>query len=125
MKENELATIVVETAFELHKKIGPGLLEKIYIECLAALLEKRGLKVEKEKKIPFVFEGLTFDCAYRLDLLVEDLLIVEVKSCANIDDIHLAQLLTYLKLTNKKLGLLINFNVPLIKNGIRRVVNGL
>jgi len=124
MDENEIARIIVDTAFELHKRTGPGMLEKVYSECLSHLLVKKGLTVDKEKQIPFEFDGLTFNCAYRLDLLVENKVIIEVKSCVQLNDIHLAQVITYLKLSDKKLGLLINFNVPLIKDGIRRVING-
>jgi GxxExxY protein len=125
MSENEISKIIVEAAFELHTKIGPGLLEKVYTECLAHLLIKKGMMLEKEKSIPFIFDGIQFDTAFRLDLIVQNKVIVEVKSVSEIADVHMAQLITYLKITNLKLGLIINFNVPLIKNGIRRVANGM
>jgi GxxExxY protein len=125
MSENQIAQIIVDAAFELHKRTGAGMLERIYKDCLAHLLVKRGLSVEKEKNVPFHFDGIDFNCAYRLDLLVNDKVIVEIKSTDSISDIHVAQLITYLRLSEKKLGLIINFNSPLIKSGIRRVVNGL
>lgn len=125
MSENEIATIVVQTSYEIHLKTGPGMLERVYQDCLVHSLRKKGLKVEQEKSIPFTYEDLLCENAFRLDLLVEGKVIVEVKSCSGITDIHLAQVITYLKLTKLKLGLIINFNSLLLKNGIRRVANGL
>lgn len=125
MKENELSHIVIGLAIEVHNTLGAGLLESAYQECLYYKLRKEGFKVEKEKAMPLVFEEVKLDCGYRIDLLVEDKLVIEIKSVEAINDIHLAQTLTYLKLGNFKLGLLINFNVTLLKHGIKRIVNGL
>jgi GxxExxY protein len=125
MKENDIAKIVVDCAYQLHVQTGPGMLERVYQTCLAHLLRKQGLKVELEKSIPFVFDGVELDSAFRLDLLVEDKVIIEVKSVSAINETHIAQTITYLKFSKKKLGLVINFNAPLIKEGIRRVVNQL
>ncbi len=125
MKENELSHIVIGLAIEVHNSLGAGLLESAYQECLYYKLRKEGFKVEKEKAMPLVFEEVKLDCGYRIDLLVEDKLVIEIKSVEAINDIHLAQTLTYLKLGNFKLGLLINFNVTLLKHGIKRIVNGL
>lgn len=125
MKENELSHIVIGLAIEVHNALGAGLLESAYQECLYYKLRKEGFKVEKEKAMPLVFEEVKLDCGYRIDLLVEDKLVIEIKSVEAINDIHLAQTLTYLKLGNFKLGLLINFNVTLLKHGIKRIVNGL
>ncbi len=125
MTENELATKVIGIAIEVHQALGPGLLEKAYQECLFYKLEKAGFKVEKEKAMPLVFEDVKLDCGYRIDLLVEDKVVLELKSVEALNDVHLAQILTYLKLGNYKLGLLINFNVALLKYGIKRVVNNL
>ncbi len=123
--ENEIAAIVVDTCFKIHKALGPGLLESAYEECLFYELPLRGLLVEKEKALPLVYEGVKLQIGYRVDFLVERKLIVEVKSIDAIADIHIAQVLTYLKLSGCRLGLLVNFNVPLIRKGIRRVVLGL
>ena len=123
--ENELSKIIVDCAFKVHKNLGPGLLENTYEVCLYHELSKRGLKVEKQKGLPLLYDEIKLEVGYRLDILVEEKVIIEVKSIAAFDDIHFAQILTYLKLTQCKLGLLINFNVPLIKNGIKRVVNKL
>jgi len=125
MTENELAAIVIREAIDIHKAIGPGLLEKVYVECLYYRLIKLGLRVEKEKPIPVIFEEVKMDCGYRADLMLENKFIVEAKSIDAIADIHIARTLTYLKFSGCKLGLLINFNVTLLKNGIRRVVNNL
>jgi GxxExxY protein len=122
MNENELSNIVIGCAIEVHKSLGPGLLESAYKECLAYKLKQEGLFVEKEKPLPLVFEEVKLDCGYRVDLLVEHRLIVEIKSVEAINDIHLAQVLTYLKLSGCKLGLLLNFNVVLLKDGIKRVI---
>ena len=125
MKENELSHIIIGLAIDVHNALGPGLLESAYQECLFYKLSKEGFKVEKEKTMPLIFEGLKLDCGYRIDLLVENKLVIEIKSVTELNDVHLAQTLTYLKLGDYKLGLLINFNVTLLKFGIKRVVNGL
>ena len=124
MKENEIANIVIGLGIEIHKELGPGLLESAYKECMYYKIRESGLFVEKEKPIPLVFEGVKLDCGYKIDLLVEKKLVIEIKSVEALNDIHLAQTLTYLKLGNYKLGLLINFNVVLLKDGIKRVING-
>ena len=123
MIENELSTQVIGIAIDLHRALGPGLLESAYKETLFYKLKKAGLNVAKEKPMPLVFEGIKLDCGYRIDLLVEDKLVLELKSVERLNDVHLAQTLTYLKLGGYRLGLLINFNVALLKNGIRRVIN--
>lgn len=125
MSENELSRIVFDSALKVHKALGPGLLESAYEECLNFELKKVGLKIEKQKALPLIYEDVKLDIGYRLDIIVENKLILEIKSVVALNDVHFAQLLTYLKLTNCKLGLLINFNVVLMKNGIRRVVNNL
>jgi GxxExxY protein len=125
MTENELAKKVIGLAIEVHAALGPGLLESAYQECLFYKIGKSGLHVEKEKPMPLVFEEVKLECGYRLDLLVENKLVIELKSVEALSDVHLAQTLTYMKLGNYKLGLLINFNVALLKHGIKRVVNGL
>ena len=125
MTENELSKIVVNCAFKVQNSLGPGLLESAYEECLFYELNKTGLKIEKQKALPLVFEEVKLEIGYRIDLIIENKLIVEIKSVETLNDVHFAQLLTYLKLTNSKLGLLINFNVALIKNGIKRIANNL
>src|SRR5688572_1549761 len=125
MTENELATVIIGESIDIHKKLGPGLLEKVYVECLYYRLIKRELNVIKEFPIQVVFEEVKMDCGYRADLKVENKVIVEAKSIDALADVHMARTLTYLKFANCKLGLLINFNVILLKNGIRRVVNNL
>lgn len=125
MTENELSSIIIREAIDIHKALGPGLLEKVYAECLYYRLIKLGLMVEKEKPVPVFFEEVKMDCGYRADLIVEAKVIVETKSIDAIADIHIARTLTYLKFSNFKLGLIINFNVTVLKNGIRRVVNNL
>lgn len=125
MTENEISNIVIGLAIEIHKKLGPGLLENVYKECLFYKIKQRGLLVEKEKSLPLVFEEVKLDCGYRIDLLVENKFLIERKSVESLTVNHLAQTLTYLKLGNFKLGLLINFSESLLKNGIRRVVNNL
>ena len=124
MTENELSNIVIGCAIEVHKSLGPGLLESAYKECLSYKLIGEGLFVEKERPLPLVFEEVKLECGYRIDILVEKKLIVEIKSVEALADIHLAQTLTYLKLSGCKLGLLINFNVVKLKDGIKRVING-
>ncbi len=125
MTENEISKIIFDCALEVHKSLGPGLLESSYEECLFYELIQSGLKVKKQKGLPLVYKNVKLDVGYRVDLLVENKVMVEIKSVEALNDIHLAQTLTYLKLSNCKLGLLINFNVNLIKNGIKRVVNNL
>ena len=124
MTENEIANIVFESALRVHKKLGPGLLESAYEECMFYELKKTNLKVEKQKALPLIYDEVRLDVGYRLDLMIEDKFIVEIKSVESLNDVHLAQILTYLRLSNCKLGLLINFNVNLLKSGVRRVING-
>ncbi|MEY4877203.1 MAG: hypothetical protein RL708_2352 [Bacteroidota bacterium] len=125
MTENEISTRVIGLAIELHKVLGPGLLESAYKECLFYKINKAGLYVEKEKPMPLIFEEVKLDCGYRIDLLIENKVVIELKSVEALSDVHLAQTLTYMKLGNYKLGLLINFNVAVLKEGIKRIVNGL
>ena len=125
MTENEIAKIIVDAAFQIHKKIGPGLLETVYEVVLAHALKRRGLKVERQVPVAIVFDGIKFNEGFRADLIVEDKVIVELKSVEKVIPVHKKQLLTYLRLTDKKLGLLINFGSELIRDGISRVVNGL
>ena len=125
MTENEISRIVVNCALKVHRQLGPGLLESAYQECLMYELKNQGLVVEKEKPMPLVYDTVKLDIGYRMDLLINNKLIIEIKSVESLNDVHLAQILTYLKLSECKLGLLINFNVALIKNGIKRVVNNL
>ena len=124
MTENELSNKIIGLAIEVHTVLGPGLLESAYKECLFYKIGKSGLVVEKEKPMPLVFEEVKLDCGYRIDLVVEKKLVIEIKSVEALNDIHLAQTLTYLKLGNYKLGLLMNFNVVRLKDGIKRVING-
>lgn len=124
MTENDLAYKIIGISIDIHNTLGPGLLESAYQECLFYKLRKEGLKVEKEKAMPLIYEDVKLDCGYRIDLLVENRLVIEVKSVEALNDIHLAQTLTYLKLGNYKLGLLINFNTVLLKSGIKRIING-
>jgi GxxExxY protein len=125
MTENEIATIIVDASLEVHRELGPGLLESVYENCLAFELRQRGLNVMQQQPLTVVYKEVRMDMGFRLDLWVENKVVIEVKSVDALNDVHLAQTLTYLKLTSNKLGLLINFNVPLIKHGIRRVVNNL
>lgn len=125
MHENEIAKIIFEAGLKVHKALGPGLLESAYEECMFYELKKLAIKVEKQKALPLIYEEVKLDVGYRIDLLVENKVIIEIKSVEALNDLHLSQLLTYLKLSNCKLGLLINFNTVLFKNGVRRVVNGL
>ena len=125
MTENEISRIIVGAALKVHKSLGPGLLESAYEECLYYELQKQGLSVQKQKPLPLIYEEVKLEIGYRIDLIVENKVIIEIKSVEALHDVHMAQILTYLKLSNCKLGLLINFNVSLIKNGIRRVVNNL
>lgn len=124
MEENLITEKIIGSAIKVHKALGPGLLESAYQACLYYELIKTGMFVEKEKPLPLVYEEVKLDCGYRMDLVIERKIIVEVKSVDSLTDIHLAQILTYLKLSNSRFGLLINFNVTLLKDGIKRVVNG-
>ena len=125
MTENEIAKVVVDAAFKVHTSLGPGLLETVYEIVLAHELKKRGLKVGRQIGIPIRYESLMFEEGFRADLIVEDKLIVELKAVEAVARVHKKQLLTYLRLTDKRLGLLINFGEELIKDGISRVVNRL
>lgn len=121
---NKISGEVIGGAIEVHRELGPGLLESAYENCLRYELQQRGLRVEQQVAQPVFYKGLQLECGYRLDLLVENQVIVELKAVEAILPIHQAQLLTYLKLRQLRLGLLINFNVPLLKNGIKRLING-
>jgi GxxExxY protein len=123
MDINELTGKVIGAAIDVHKILGPGLLESAYEECLCYELSNRGILFERQKELPIEYKGMTLDCGYRLDILIPDKLIIELKSCEDIQPIHGAQLLTYLKLTGMKVGLLINFNVTVLKDGIVRISN--
>ncbi|WP_291151450.1 GxxExxY protein [Flavobacterium sp. UBA7680] len=125
MTENDLSRIVFNSALKVHQTLGPGLLESAYEECLFFELRKLGLSVEKQKALPLIYEEVKLDVGYRLDILVENKLILEIKAVDCLNEVHFAQLLTYLKLTNCKLGLLINFNVALLKHGVKRIANNL
>jgi len=122
MTENELAFKVIGAAIEVHKKLGPGLLESAYQECLSFELKEMGLKVEREVPRPIVYKDIQLDHGYRIDLLIENALVVELKTAEFFTDVHLAQVLTYLKLGGYKLGLLINFNTSKLSDGIKRVI---
>ena len=125
MTENEISEVIVDTAYQIYTKLGPGLLESVYEEIMHFELTKRGLYVERQKGIPVIWENFKMDIGFRADLIVENKVIIELKSIELIAPVHPKQLLTYLKLTGKKLGLLINFNEALIKDGITRIVNNL
>ncbi len=125
MNENEISKLVVNAAFQVHKKLGPGLLESVYEEILYFELTKLKLRVDRQKVIPVFWDELKMELAFRADLIVENKVIIEIKSVEAIAPVHPKQLLTYLKLTGCKLGLLINFNQPIIKTGITRIVNNL
>jgi len=124
MTENELAKMVFEAGMKVHHTLGAGLLESAYEECLFYELQKSGLLIEKQKALPLVYEDVKLEAGYRVDLLVERKLVVEIKSVEALNDLHQAQILTYLKLSKCKLGLLINFNTVLFKNGVKRIING-
>ncbi len=125
MTENEIAKIVVDAAYHIHRRLGPGLLESVYKAILACAISSRGLNAERQAPVPIVFDGMKFDEGFRADLIVEDKVIVELKSVEKIAPVHKKQLLTYLRLADKRLGLLINFGASLIKDGIFRVANRL
>jgi len=123
MNAEEVSSVVVDTAFQLHRGLGPGLLESVYESLLMGMLERRGLTVDRQVLVEFDFDGIHFSEGLRLDLLIERLLVVELKSVEHLAPVHPKQLLTYLRLLNLPLGLLINFGAPTFKEGIRRVVN--
>jgi GxxExxY protein len=125
MIENEIATIVVDSAFKIHNSLGPGLFESVYEAVLNFELQKRGLRVAQQVGLPVHYEGVRLELGFRVDLIVENKVIVEIKSVETLAPVHQKQLLTYVRLMDLRLGLLINFNVALIKDGIRRVVNSL
>lgn len=125
MTENEISKIVFESGLKIHRKLGIGLLESVYEICLVYELEKAGLKVERQKSLPILYEEIRIENAFRVDILVENKVILEIKSVENLANIHFTQLKNYLKLGNYKLGMLLNFNSQLFKNGVKRVANGL
>lgn len=125
MTENEISKVIFDCALNVHKKLGPGLLESAYEECLYYELCKYDLFVEKQKPLPLIYEEVKLEIGYRIDIMIDKKVIVEIKAVEALNDIHLAQVLTYLKLSDCKLGLVINFNVLLVKDGIKRVVNNL
>ena len=122
MTENQISNIIIGCAIEVHKQLGPGLLESAYQECLFYELKQKGLMVKKEKPIPIVYKDIKLDHGYRIDLLVEEKVVIELKTVERFTDVHLAQVLTYLKLGNYKLGLLLNFHTTILKNGIKRII---
>jgi GxxExxY protein len=125
MNENDTSRIIVDAAFKIHTTLGPGLLESVYEATLAFELEKRGCKVIRQQAIQVIYESVQLDVGFRADLIVNDKVIIEIKSVEAVSPVHLKQLRTYLRLADRRLGLLINFNTELIKDGIRRVVNQL
>lgn len=120
---NEITELIIRCAIAVHTELGPGLLESAYQQCLFHEIASEGLNVEKEKSLPLVYKGIKMESGYRIDLLVENKVIVEIKSVEELTDVHVAQVLTYLKLSNNKIGLLINFNAYRVKNGLRRLIN--
>ncbi len=125
MTENEIAKVVVDACYRIHTGLGPGLLESVYEAVLAKELERRGLRVQRQAPVPVVWDGLEFEEGFRADLIVEDKVILELKSVEKLAPVHYKQLLTYLRLMDRRLGLLVNFGEALIKDGIKRVANGL
>ncbi|MGI9650327.1 GxxExxY protein [Chryseobacterium sp. RLHN22] len=124
MNENEISKVIFDAGLSVHRQLGAGLLESAYEECLYYELQKSGLLIEKQKPMPLIYDDIKLDIGYRIDLLVERKVVVEIKSVESLNEIHIAQVLTYLKLSNCKLGLLINFNSVLFKNGVKRLING-
>jgi len=122
MDKEQIFKKILDCAFTVHKTLGPGLLESAYEECLFFELKQNGLQVEKQKPMPLTYKTIKLDAGYRIDLFVENQIVVELKAVDSFHDIHIAQTLTYMKLTNTNLGLLLNFNVPMLKNGIKRLV---
>ena len=125
MHENEISSKIIGAAIEVHKVLGPGLLESAYETCLERELQLQGIQVQRQLALPLVYKDIKCDMGYRLDLLVENKVIIELKSVESINNVHIAQVLTYLKLSDRKLGLLINFNVPRLIDGVKRLVNKL
>jgi len=125
MTENQISSIVLDCAMKVHTQLGPGLLESVYEACLKYEIEKVGLSVESQKLLPVIYDGIKIDCGFRLDLIIENKFIVELKAVECLNDVHMAQIITYLKLSKCKLGFLLNFNVLRMKDGIKRVANGM
>ena len=123
--ENRITEKIIGCAIEVHRNLGPGLLESAYEECLSYELKQTGLKFERQVPLPVVYKGINLECGYRMDIVVENLIVVELKAIEKILPVHEAQLLSYLKIHNKKIGLLINFHVPVLKSGLKRIVNNL
>ncbi|MCG7281122.1 GxxExxY protein [Chryseobacterium taklimakanense] len=124
MTENEISRVIYDCGLTVHKELGPGLLESAYEECLFYELSKTDLLVERQKPMPLKYQEIKMDVGYRVDLIIENKVIIEVKACEDLANVHLSQILTYLKLSGCKLGMLINFNTFLFKDGVRRVING-
>ena len=124
-KINRITEKIIGCAIEVHKGLGPGLLESAYEECLCFELAQAGLEYKRQFPLPVIYKGVKLDCGYRMDLVVEDLVVVEIKAIESLMPVHEAQLLSYLKLHNKKVGLLMNFHIPVLKNGLKRIVNKL
>jgi GxxExxY protein len=122
-RENQITELIIGAAIEVHRALGPGLLESAYEECTWYEINQTGLRCRRQVPLPVVYKGVRLDCGYRIDLIVEDLVIVEFKTVENILPVHEAQLLSYLKLSGCSVGLLINFNAPVLKDGLRRIVN--
>jgi GxxExxY protein len=125
MTENQIGKIVVDCAFKVHQELGPGLLESTYEACLLFEINAAGLKAESQKTLPVIYKDVRLDVGYRIDILVENKIVIELKSVESLNDVHMAQIITYLKLSDCKLGFLINFNVKYFREGIKRVVNNL
>ena len=125
MDINQLSSKIIVAAIQVHKALGPGLLESAYEECISHELSSQGLSIERQKPLAINYKGIKLDCGYRLDIVVENTIILELKSCEKIEPIHKAQLLTYLKLSGLNLGLILNYNVPVMRDGIVRLVNEL
>ena len=124
MTENDISKIVFDCGLKVHRTLGAGLLENAYEECLYYELLKTGLRVEKQKSLPLIYEEVKLEAGYRIDIMIENKFVVEIKAVEALNNLHFAQLLTYLRLSNCKLGLLINFNTVLFKDGVKRVING-
>ncbi len=122
MERNQITEKIIGCAIEVHRNLGPGLLESAYEECLVFELSKAGLRVDRQKAVPVVYKDIKLDCGYRIDILVEDTVVIELKVVDAINPVHEAQILTYMHFANKNIGLLINFNVTVLKNGIKRFV---
>ncbi|MBS2210354.1 GxxExxY protein [Carboxylicivirga mesophila] len=120
---NDITRSIIECALKVHSALGPGMLESAYQECLYYELKKQGHKVEKEKELPLIYDEVKMECGYRIDLLVDNTIIVELKAVNEINNLHIAQILSYLKMSNKQIGLILNFNVTMLRDGIKRIVN--